>query len=163
ERRREAIALRSEVIPVEAKRILDELTDALEECATSPGSVDALERADRESEISDWLETLGLNDGCLAGELVEAGMERSGVEPLALWVTGDLLRRGLRILAFDAAILCLSREVEEASTRISSLVQAVKQYSYMDRTPVAEVDVEEGIDVTLRMFTHQLKHGYEVK
>jgi signal transduction histidine kinase len=33
----------------------------------------------------------------------------------------------------------------------------------MDQTPLSEVDVEQGIDVTLRMFQHQLKHGIEVK
>ena len=32
----------------------------------------------------------------------------------------------------------------------------------MDQSPVAEVAVEEGIDVTLRMFQHQLKHGVQV-
>ncbi len=33
----------------------------------------------------------------------------------------------------------------------------------MDQTPLGEVDVEKGIDVTLRMFQHQLKHGFEVR
>ena len=69
---------------------------------------------------------------------------------------------GLRILVADHEIFCLTRELEEASRRISDLVQAVKTYSYMDQSPVAEVDVEQGIDVTLRMFQHQLKHGVQV-
>jgi signal transduction histidine kinase len=73
------------------------------------------------------------------------------------------LGHGLRILAYDHQILCLTREIEEASRRISDLVQAVKSYSYMDQTPLSEVDVENGIDVTLRMFQHQLKHGIEVR
>jgi signal transduction histidine kinase len=62
----------------------------------------------------------------------------------------------------DHQILCLSREVEESSRRISELVQSIKSYSYLDQSPVAEVAVEEGIDVTLRMFQHQLKHGVQV-
>jgi signal transduction histidine kinase len=33
----------------------------------------------------------------------------------------------------------------------------------MDQTPLSEVDVEQGIDVTLRMFQHQLKHGIQVE
>jgi signal transduction histidine kinase len=33
----------------------------------------------------------------------------------------------------------------------------------MDKTPISDVDVERGIEVTLRMFQHQLKHGFEVK
>jgi signal transduction histidine kinase len=33
----------------------------------------------------------------------------------------------------------------------------------MDRLPVTEVDVEQGIEVTLRMFQHELKHNFQVK
>ena len=77
-------------------------------------------------------------------------------------VPSDTLELGLRILVADHELLCLTREVEEASRRISDLVQAIKSYSYMDQSPVAEVDVEQGIDITLRMFQHQLKHGVEV-
>ena len=33
----------------------------------------------------------------------------------------------------------------------------------MDRTPLSQVHIEEGINVTLRMFQHQIKHGYQVK
>ena len=69
----------------------------------------------------------------------------------------------MRLLAYDHQIICLTHEIEEASRRISDLVQAVKSYSYMDQTPLSEIDVEQGIDVTLRMFQHQLKHGFEVK
>ena len=32
----------------------------------------------------------------------------------------------------------------------------------LDQSPVAEAAEEEGIDVTLRMFQHQLKHGFQV-
>jgi len=39
----------------------------------------------------------------------------------------------------------------------------VKEYSYMDRTQMAQVRLEDGINVTLRMFQHQIKHGYQVK
>lgn len=163
ERRRESVAFRSVLIPVAAVALLNQLNATLEECNSTPGSVDALEIGDRESEIAEWLDSLGIGEGNLAAELAEAGLELPQLEPLEPLISGESMRRGLKILALDAQILCLAREVEEASTRISSLVQAVKQYSYMDRTPVTQVDVEEGIDVTLRMFQHQLKHGYDVK
>jgi signal transduction histidine kinase len=78
-------------------------------------------------------------------------------------ISQEAFSHGLRILVCDYQILCLTREIEEASRRISDLVQAVKSYSYMDQTPLSEVDVEQGIDVTLRMFQHQLKHGIQVE
>jgi signal transduction histidine kinase len=85
------------------------------------------------------------------------------LEPLTKILGHENSEHGMRMLVYDYQILCLSREIEEASRRISDLVQAVKAYSYMDKTPISEVDVEHGIDVTLRMFQHHLKHGFEVK
>jgi signal transduction histidine kinase len=161
ERRDNALALRSEKIPEPALRIMTDLSHGIEECASTPGTMDELERADLEGDLSDWLETEGLP--CeLASELVDAGITSGQIAPLAPLITTVALNCGLRILVADHEILCLTRELEEASRRISDLVQSIKSYSYLDQSPVAEVAVEEGIDVTLRMFQHQLKHGVQV-
>jgi len=161
ERYKHVMALRGEVLPERAREIMSDLTQAATECATTPGEMDALERADLESELADWLEGEGV-PGELASGLVEARVTAGQLRPLASLVSSGILTLGLRILVADHEIFCLTRELEEASRRISDLVQAVKTYSYMDQSPVAEVDVEQGIDVTLRMFQHQLKHGVQV-
>lgn len=160
-RRREAIALRTQAIAPEAQSLLFRLSDSIAECTTE-AVVDALERADLESELADWLHTKNLPDE-LAGDLVGSGIRVADLEQLTKVLTPDQARHGLRILVYDHQILCLTREIEEASRRISDLVQAIKSYSYMDRTPVSDVDVERGIDVTLRMFQHQLKHDFDVR
>jgi signal transduction histidine kinase len=160
-RRKEAIAMRTEVISPEAHRLLTDLSESIAECSTGEGA-DALERADRESELADWLDQQGLPSE-LAGDLIGAGITGEKLTPLAKLMSKENSARGLRLLAYDHQIICLTHEIEEASRRISDLVQAVKSYSYMDQTPVSEIDVEQGIDVTLRMFQHQLKHGFEVK
>ena len=161
ERRNNALALRSEKVPEPALRIMTDLSHGIEECASPPGTRDELERADLEGDLSDWLETEGL-PGELASDLVDAGVTSGQIAPLVPLITTAALNHGLRILVADHAVLCLTRELEEASRRISELVQSIKSYSYMDQSPVAEVAVEEGIDVTLRMFQHQLKHGVQV-
>ena len=161
-RRREAIALRSQIIPPEAQSVLIKLSDTIAECGAGTKKLDALERADLESDLADWLRERNLPDE-LAGDLVDAGVRAEDLSPFTGLLTPEHAAHGLRILVCDHQILCLTREIEEASRRISDLVQAVKSYSYMDKTPTSEVDVERGIDVTLRMFQHQLKHGFEVK
>jgi len=158
ERRKHVMALRGEVLPERARELMADLTQAITECASSPGTTDPLERADLESDISDWLETQGVS-GQLASGLVDSGVTLTDIQPLAALVSSEILTLGLRILVADHEIFCLTRELEEASHRISELVQAVKTYSYMDQSPVAEIDVEQGIDATLRMFQYQLKHG----
>lgn len=161
ERRKYAIALRTEVLPAGVQEIMARLGETITECAATPGSIDAIERADRESDLAEWLEATGAPDE-LASALVDAGINAEQIRPLAALVSSEMLTLGLRVLVADHEILCLTREVEEASRRVSDLVQAVKSYSYMDQSPLSEVDVEQGIDVTLRMFQHQLKHGVQV-
>jgi signal transduction histidine kinase len=161
ERRRNALGLRGEKIPEPALQVMGDLSHGIEGCASTPGAGHELERSDKEGDLSDWLESEGLS-GELASELADAGITSRQIAPLVPLITTAALNYGLRILVADHEILCLTRELEEASRRISDLVQSIKSYSYMDQSPVAEVAVEEGIEVTLRMFQHQLKHGVQV-
>jgi signal transduction histidine kinase len=161
-RRREAIALHGQAISPEAQGLMTKLSETIAECGAGASNLDALERSDLESELADWLQERGFPTD-LAGDLVNAGIRAEDLTPLTSRLSPENAKHGLRILVYDHQILCLTREIEEASRRISDLIQAVKAYSYMDQTPLSEVDVEHGIDVTLRMFQHQLKHGFEVK
>jgi len=113
--------------------------------------LDALERADREEEMEEWLRARGMDEG-LAGGVVEAGGSPEGMSE-------EQLRRVVR----DREIGALTREIEEAAGRISELIHAVKSYTYMDQTPTREVDVVEGLEVTLRIFQHRLKQGVTVR
>jgi signal transduction histidine kinase len=160
-RRSHAIALRGEVMSLASQNIMLDLSELVTEPARTP-QLDALQRGDLEATLSDWLEERGLPSATASG-LADAGIGVSRIEPLSRLISHEALIHGLHILAADREIFSLSREIEEASRRISDLVQAVKSYSYMDRVPTSEVDVEQGIDVTLRMFQHQLKHGFELK
>ncbi len=160
-RRREAIGMRGVVMSPEAQTLLTVLSESITECSGAE-SGDALERADRESELADWLEKQNLPSE-LAGDLIGAKLTPEKLAPLAKLMSTETAAHGLHLLAYDHQIICLTQEIEEATRRISELVQAVKSYSYMDQTPLSEIDVEQGIDVTLRMFQHQLKHGFEVK
>ena len=53
--------------------------------------------------------------------------------------------------------------IESSSRRMSALVKAIKEYSYMDQGSEQEIDVHEGIENTLLMLVHRLKRGIEVK
>jgi signal transduction histidine kinase len=162
QRRRVAIAMRGEVLSPEVQLLMNKLSEMVAECGGGTKQRDALERDDLAAELSDWLQERHFPTD-VAVDLVDAGIRSEDLEPLAKLLNADNFGRGLHFLAYDHQILCLTNEIEEASRRISDLIQAVKAYSYMDQTPVSEVDVEQGLDVTLRMFQHQLKHGFELK
>ena len=160
-RRKYAIMLKGYTLPPEGQDIMTEIGVSINECGPTEGQ-DALERADAASDFADWLGEHNAPSE-VAGDLADAGITTEMLEPLSKLLVPEAFGGALHMIASDYQILCLTREIEEASRRISDLIQAVKSYSYMDQMPLSEVEVEQGIDVTLRMFQHQLKHGYRVE
>ena len=66
-----------------------------------------------------------------------------------------------KTLAWVAASLTaheLATELVESTERMSGLVKAIKTYAYMDRGGVVQADVHEGLESTLVMLGHKLKH-----
>ncbi len=64
--------MRSEVMSHEAQVLLTELSESIAECKHDT-TMDALEQADRESDLADWLEQNSLPSE-LAGDLTGAGI-----------------------------------------------------------------------------------------
>jgi len=53
-------------------------------------------------------------------------------------------------------------EIEDSTTRISTLVSAAKQYSQMDRAPYQVLDIHELLDSTLLMLGRKITDGVTV-
>jgi signal transduction histidine kinase len=53
-------------------------------------------------------------------------------------------------------------EIEDSTTRVSTLVAAAKQYSQIDRAPYQVVDVHELLDSTVMMLGHKIGSGIKV-
>lgn len=162
ERRKIALALHGVVIPSEVSQIIVDLGTKIASCVGASDSIGAMERADQESDLADWLDSVNLPSD-LASGLVDAAICAEDLRPLAALVPTDLLLLAVRALAADHEILCLTAELEDACRRISGLVQAVKTYSYMDQHSTSEVDVRDGLEVTLIMFQHQIVSGIQVE
>ncbi|MBV8072460.1 MAG: histidine kinase, partial [Acidobacteriaceae bacterium] len=125
--------------------------------------LDTLERSEREEELGTWLDRRNVKDAWnLAATLVDAGCTLSTLETVARDIKPEFLSEAFTRLSVSVTISRLVEQIQSATSRISELVKSVKQYSYMDQTPVQEVDIHEGIDNTLIMLKHQLKSGIEV-
>ena len=64
-----------------------------------------------------------------------------------------------------ASLLTIARlidEIEISTKRMTYLVQAVKEYSYMDQAAMKEVDLHQGLENTLTILNYQLKGGITV-
>jgi signal transduction histidine kinase len=57
----------------------------------------------------------------------------------------------------------LLKEIENSTSRISDLVLAIKEYTFMDQAPVQNVDIVKTLENTLTILNYKLKHGVVVK
>ncbi len=130
---------------------------------SSAAPLDPLVQSDLEDELSTWLDHRGVTDSWkLAGSLAEAGTTVESLEPLgknfAMPLLQDVLERFVYVLSAEK----LTREIENATARISELVAAIKEYSYMDQMPEQEIDLHTGIESTLTILKFRLKKGVKV-
>lgn len=132
--------------------------------ASSVPALDALEQSDLEQEIEAWLRRHDIaNAARLASGLVEAGVDRPALDEFGDKLQSGVLAHALSRAVSAAAAERLTREIETCTGRISELVRAVKEYTYMDQAPGQEVDIHHGIESTLTMLKFRLKRRVEVK
>jgi signal transduction histidine kinase len=140
-----------------------DLRVAMARRAVEPQDLDPLARSDREGEVEQWLEEHGLENAWeLAPTLVGFGWQTSDFEQLAQHFSREQIAVLAESLGTGSAVYSLLDEVAKGAERISEIVKAVKSYSYLDRAPVQEVDVHDGLDNTLVILRHKLKNTIRV-
>ena len=131
------------------------LTAEALEAAETGDRLEGLDRADRESELANWLEDHGVTDGATAAAFVDAGLDETWVEGLLAVAPGE----PDSVVGWVASRLVaarIARELEDSTGRISRLVQSVRQYSYLDQAQRQEIDVHEGLESTLAILAHKV-------
>src|SRR6202050_2603727 len=125
---------------------------------------DALTISDLEDQIDSLLRSHGHNDlWLLAAGLARRNIQPEVVESLFASLGGDTARAALVRIAASVEIASLLHEIESSTSRISDLVGAIKEYTYMDQAPVQNVDVVKSLETTLTILNHKLKKGVEVQ
>ena len=140
------------------------LQEEAAERAPKAVALSPLETSDREDAIADWLEERGCHDGWqLAPTFVAAGLDTEWLDHVEAAVDDpDTLGSALRWLNYTVDTELLMNEIEDSTTRVSTLVGAAKQYSQLDRAPYQTVDVHELLDSTLMMLSGKFPAGISV-
>jgi signal transduction histidine kinase len=131
-----------------------------EAAATCAGHepLSALDAADAEDALSDALAAAGVDEPWRISETLASG----GVDPAFVArvadAAGPATAATLRWIAASLGARQLSAELRDSTDRMGQLVKAIKTYAYMDRGELIEVDVHEGLDSTLTLLKHKLKH-----
>jgi signal transduction histidine kinase len=120
--------------------------------------LDTLVAADAEDALLDHLEALGVREPWrLTEPLAAAGVDTGWIDRVAE-AAGPATGAALAWTAATLTAGGLAAELQESTARMSGLVGAVKSYAYMDRGERVEVDLHEGLDTTLTVLGHKLKH-----
>jgi signal transduction histidine kinase len=128
---------------------------------SSPLKFEALERIELVDQLQVWLEANGVGSAWeFAPAMVTFGWNVEKLEKLKGSAFFDL---SIQWLGMGCMTVGLLSEVQQATGRISQIVQAMKSYTYLDQAPLLEVDVHEGLENTLVIMQHKLKNGVTVK
>jgi len=162
---REAAArLDEKVLSTGQRAAISVLEHDLAQQAAPEAQLDSLERSDCEERVAACLERHGVARAWdLAPTLVDAGCESSWFENVFAQFPAEALPDLLTRIGTSLTIGNLLNEIESSSSRISDLVRAIKEYSYMDQGPEQEIDIHQGLENTLLMLHSRLKRGVTIK
>jgi len=125
---------------------------------------DALTISDLEDQIDSLLRSHGQNDlWMLAAALARRNIKPEVLESLFANLGADTARAALVRIAASVEVASLLHEIESSTSRISDLVRAIKEYTYMDQAAIQNVDVVKSLENTLTILNHKLKHGVAVQ
>ncbi len=168
---RERVSKMREKLSVLASGNLDEAAlhtlikfqdDAAARIQDSP-KLTAIEAADLEDELTDWFEQHGVTGGWdLAPTFVQGGLDTDWLDLVANAAPPDSLTGALRWIYYSIETEMLMNEITDSTTRISTLVNAAKQYSQMDRSPHQVADLHELLDSTMVMLGRKIPAGVRV-
>ena len=125
---------------------------------------DALTISDLEEQIDSLLRSHGQRDlWQLASDLAHKNFKPAALEHLFAALDADTARAALVRISASLEIADLLNQIESSTSRISELVGAIKEYTFMDQSPVQNVDIVKTLETTLTILNHKLKRGVTVQ
>jgi signal transduction histidine kinase len=150
------------VPPAQLDALIELQDDVIERAAKAP-TLTAMQAADREDELGEWMEQRGLTGAWdVAPVFAQAGIDVECLNQIKARVEPELLDQAVHWIGYALETEQLMTDIEDATSRVSSLVAAAKQYSQMDRAAHQWIDVHAGLDSTLVMLNHKIGNGVTV-
>jgi len=144
------------------KSRIEEVEAALLRSDMTP--LDALALSDLEEKLDSILRSHGQdNSGNLSAALARCNMPPDALASLLTELGSAIARNAIIRIAATAELASLLNTIDSGTSRISRLVQTVKEYTYMDQSPVQNVNVVRSLETTLGILTHKLEPKINVK
>jgi signal transduction histidine kinase len=118
---------------------------------------DALGFISREESVRAWLTAIGCPDAWeMAAQLAEQRVTTVDLEEMRGFLDDHAICVTLQYFARFLRSARAAETIVNSTAHIFDLIDAVKDYSNMDRAPILEVDVPAGLDATLQMFRSRM-------
>lgn len=135
-----------------------ELEAWVQEQSSKPPEMDALLRSDMQEEIEATLGSLSIEEPwSISPDLVDMGITASVLKESLDPFTPGHRKILLHWLLTTSSIQRLLYEIHAGAERISSIISAMKSYTYLDQAPSQEVDIHKGLDDTLVIMASKIK------
>lgn len=130
---------------------------------TGAPPLDPLLQVDRESVMLAWFEAHGVARGWdLAPDLVAAGLGLADLDSMVERLPPAALPKAVSWLCTSLSCGMLTREIVSGADRVTELVNAVGDYTYLDQSPIQDVDIHDGLESTLIILGARLQPGVEL-
>jgi signal transduction histidine kinase len=140
------------------EHLLASSEEAMGQLSKAP-RLDSVTRSDHEDVLGQWLEVRRIPESwSIAPTLVEAGLDAAWLEALVAKLPSSSHGTAIQWLEARLNLKMLLQQVTNGTARVAELVKAVKSYTHMDKSPMQETDVHEGLESTLTMLGHKLKN-----
>lgn len=112
----------------------------------------------REDSLAQWFTQHGMDEKSWQStpELSECGVEATDLDRLQEILEGRGVDVVLRQFASSLRAERMTEAMVDATARIFDLIEAIKDYSYMDQAPIQEINIPQGIESTLAMLQSRL-------
>ncbi|MFC9765398.1 ATP-binding protein [Rhodococcus jostii] len=162
--RQKLSVIASGVYDRQALATLIRLQEETAELVAKAPTLTPLEASDREDELGDWFDDHGVSGGWdLAPTFVQAGLDVPWLERIVASVDDEsMVESAIRWLNYTIETELLMNEIADSTARVSTLVNAAKQYSQMDRAPYQRVDLRELLDSSLVMLGRKIGDSVRV-
>ncbi|WP_430783541.1 ATP-binding protein [Actinoplanes sp. G11-F43] len=151
------------VAPDRLVALLELQEEVIERAAKAP-VMTAMQVADLEDELGEWMEDRSITAGWdIAPVFAQGGIDTECLTELETRLASpELLDQAIHWIGYALETEQLMSDIEDATGRVSNLVHAAKQYSHVDRSAHQWIDVHTGLDSTLVMLGHKIGEGVRV-
>lgn len=126
--------------------------------ANRKAAYNSILQAELEDVMTDWLKKRDIEEVWnLSPLFVEAGLTIKKLSIIEKSIPKEALGDSLKWVESAVSIERLLSQIQRSSSRLSEVIGSVKSYSYMDRSPLQEIDISKGIKDTLAMMSYKLK------